>query len=117
MKKIIAFLFLSVLVLWFASEVLAATKWYEGGTLQAATREEWINATYANRLASSAQFVAEGFVGGKIVKEKGWDALKPRSVRFEKHMMDILSGSKYKNIDVSEAAIMCENVLILEDMK
>lgn len=34
------------------------TSWFAGGTLHKATVKEWRNATYANRLATSADFIA-----------------------------------------------------------
>jgi hypothetical protein len=35
----------------------ARANWFEGGTLHKATMEQWSRATYANRLATSADFV------------------------------------------------------------
>ena len=116
MKRAIMCLCVLTLFLGITSPVMAA-KWYEGGTLHNATRAEWAKATYENRLATCGEYVVSSSTGAKLLKAKGWDALKPRAVRMEKHMTDILTGTKYKKIDVEEAAIMCLAALDLEDMK
>ncbi len=105
-----------VLVFGVASQAMAA-KWYEGGTLHNATRAEWAKATYENRLATCSDYVASSTTGAKLLKAKGRDALKPRAVRMEKHMTDVLTGSKFKQVDVPEAAIMCLTAMDMEDMK
>lgn len=38
--------------------VESTPKWYEGGTLHRATMREWRSATYANKLATAADFVS-----------------------------------------------------------
>ena len=115
-KRAIMCLCMLTLFLGITSPAMAA-KWYEGGTLHEATRTQWAKATYENRLATCGEYVASSSTGARLLKTKGWNALKPRSIRMEKHMTDILTGEKYKKIDVPEAAIMCLSALDLEDMK
>jgi hypothetical protein len=42
----------------FATAAAPAEEWYQGGTLHKSTGREWHAATYRNRLATSADFVA-----------------------------------------------------------
>lgn len=116
MKKALICLCMLALSLGTVSSAIAAN-WHEGGTLHTATRAEWAKASYENRLATCGEYVASSSTGAKILKAKGWSGVKPRAVRMEKHMTDILTGSKYKNLDVQEAAIMCLAALDLEDIK
>ena len=47
-----------VIALMTAAPAFAQTPWYEGGTLQKGTVEEWNRATAENQLATSADFIA-----------------------------------------------------------
>jgi len=67
-----------------------AKEWYEGGTLHRATMREWHEASYENRLATSADFVAKLLqTDGRPVPPP--DTLKPIAEDFERGMSKVAS--------------------------
>lgn len=64
MKKILMIIMLMV-------AMSSASEWWEGGTLHGASVKEWKQATYSNKMATSADWILtlynEGSLTGKIV--------------------------------------------------
>ena len=65
--KIIFAFIACALILTAAADSAAKLKWYEGGTLHKLTALDWQKATYANKLATCADFVAHAWVN-KMLK-------------------------------------------------
>lgn len=63
---VMAAAFLLALLIACSSEN-SGTRWYEGGTLNRATALEWQDASYSNKLATCADFVAKMDSDGQFV--------------------------------------------------
>ncbi|MGR3301004.1 MAG: hypothetical protein ACUZ8I_00730 [Candidatus Scalindua sp.] len=59
MNKSISIITLSIILLLSTSTFADKAKWYEGGNLHKATVRTWNNASYRNRLATSADWFNE----------------------------------------------------------
>lgn len=88
-----------------------ARRWYEGGTLHKKTMKEWRSASYADRLATTADFVTyaadkQGTAYSSI------DELKPRAEALERQISAAGQGGYADTRMVSEVAAAC---LVLMD--
>ena len=97
MKQKFCFVF-CILTLFFAS-VIYAGEWYSGGTLHDATLREWYSASYQNRLATSADFIAA------VKRAKDMKQLKERAIELEHYITTVATdpvshGQKVKDIAV-----------------
>jgi hypothetical protein len=79
------------------------TSWFSGGTLHKSTISEWRNATYANRLATSADFIAatQNVDYGDMV------AFKKMATDLETCISTAASGGDMDNDKTSFIAAMC----------
>jgi hypothetical protein len=89
-KALLLFLVCAI-VLGVAADPAAKMKWYEGGTLHRLTALDWQKATYANKLATCADFVAHAWVNKKLkkqvaVKIHGVEDLKPLAIELVSFM-------------------------------
>ena len=90
-----------------------SAEWYSGGTLHKATIAEWHQATYANRLATCADWV-------KALEEPeteiDYSTVKPKAIELEKCITDATVDIPVirKNHDVSKYAATC---IVLLDLK
>ena len=84
-------------------------EWYEGGTLHKATVAEWHKATYANRLATSADFVV---VANRAEAERDFSTVKPKAIELARCISestkDIAEIQQHK---VTEYAAVCITLL------
>jgi hypothetical protein len=55
-----------MIIMGAAADTAAKLKWYEGGTLHKLSALDWQKATYANKLATCADFVAHAWVNKKL---------------------------------------------------
>jgi len=76
-----------------------AKEWYEGGTLHNANSREWNNATYENKLATAADWVA------KIVNVRSMADLKSKAIEVVSCVSETVKGTG--NQKVAEIAVMC----------
>lgn len=96
-----------------------AREWYEGGTLQEAGALDWQSATYENKLATSADFIAKLYNAGKLSPKasnymKNINDFKVISDELTKQINDALEPMQdkkqnektFKNQKVSEIAVM-----------
>jgi hypothetical protein len=90
----------------------ASNAWYEGGTLASggATMAEWKRATYENRLASSADFVARS-IGGNLNNLDMDDDIKPMAERLELEISAAYQVGVTDNVSVHEIAAGCITIL------
>ena len=82
-----------------------AKEWYEGGTLHKATVGEWHRATYANRLATCADWVVGA---NRAEAERDFSTVKPKAIELEKAITKATKGiSGIQHHQVTEYAAMC----------
>ena len=102
----------------FVSTSVYSGEWYEGGTLHKATVQEWQQATYENRLATSGDwFVSITKAHNPELKKKldalptsqYLSALKEFAIQLEKCVSDIVNDKKIAKSSerVAEYASMC----------
>ena len=95
-----------LIVMLFASTIYAE-EWYAGGTLHNSTSQEWRHASYRNRLATCADFIASSSEGKKIIMAEGVDAIKIRAMGLERCISEASEGADAMNLKVNEVAAMC----------
>jgi hypothetical protein len=83
----------------------AAEEWYQGGTLHNATAKEWQAATYRNRLATSADFVA-GAKAASNMKE-----LRVRAEGLERCITEGTDDPALEELKVKDVAAACLVIL------
>jgi hypothetical protein len=83
------------------------TSWFKGGTLHRATVREWRNATYANRLATSADFIA----ATQDVDFGDLEGFKRMAADLETCISTAVSGGDVDNEDVVTISAMCTVML------
>ena len=82
-----------------------AKEWYEGGTLHKATVGQWHRATYANRLATCADWVV---AANRAEAERDFSTVKPKAIELEKAIMEATKGiPEIQDHQVAEYAAMC----------
>ena len=107
MKKIIIVFAALVIVFSFSSNILAK-QWYEGGTLHYATVAEWQNASYTNKIATAADWVASSPKGKSVFRETGdINSLKPYVLNLINCVDEAAAGEGYGNMKIAEIAASC----------
>jgi hypothetical protein len=91
----------------------AERPWYEGGTLHGATMVEWRTASYANRLATAADFVA-ATSKSRGITFASMDELKEQAIALELAISTAGEGGNADHQQVSEVAAAC---LVLMDKR
>lgn len=86
-----------------ASNSNVETSWFTGGTLHKSTVKEWRNATYANRLATSADFVAST----QNVDFGDMAGFKKMATDLETCISTAVSGGDVDNEKVVTISAMC----------
>lgn len=82
-----------------------ATEWYSGGTLHKATVGEWHQATYANRLATCADWVV---AANRAEAERDFSTVKPKAIELEKCITEATKDiSEIQHHQVTEYAATC----------
>ena len=81
------------------------SKWYVGGKLHGSTVEKWNNATYANRLATSADFLS-AYMNDNGIPFSGIDNLKQPAVSLEKCISN-LAEEMGTNEKVAFLSVIC----------
>jgi hypothetical protein len=81
------------------------TKWYEGGTLHKVTSQDWHKASYCNRLATAADFIATAKVASNTTE------LRKRAEELAQCITEGTSGADLKALKVSEVAAACTILL------
>lgn len=90
-----------VAVAFFLAAAASAGEWYEGGTLHKATARQWNAATYRNRLATSADFIAAAKAASDM-KE-----LRARAAGLERCISEGTDDPRLQDLRVSEVAAAC----------
>ena len=68
----------SLIIVFSLSSTIMAKEWYKGGTLHFATVAEWQIASYTNKIATAADWVASSPKGKNIFREtRDINTLKP----------------------------------------
>ena len=87
------------------TETKTETEWYSGGTLHKATVAEWHNATYANRLATCADWVV---VSNRAEAERDFSTVKPKAIEVEICITEATKGiAEIQHHQVAEYAALC----------
>ena len=88
-------------------------RWYTGGNLHRASAAEWNSSSHANRLATSADFVASIMGTDAVRRETRGDInrLRPRAERMKSCIDDALAGNNSRTIRVSEIGAACAVLL------
>ena len=89
----------------------ASNEWYVGGTLTRAKMSEWNRASYANRLATSADFVAR-MLGGDMGNLSMDGDIKPMATRLESEISAAYQEGVTDALPVPDVAASC--ILILK---
>ncbi len=97
-KRVIACLGFAGFVI---ASAAAGEEWYQGGTLHNVTAKEWHAATYRNRLATSADFVA-GAKAASNMKE-----LRERAVGLERCITAGTDDPALEELKVKDVAAAC----------
>lgn len=86
----------------------STNKWYTGGTLHSGSVAEWNGATYANKLATAADWAMTAPQIKKKVKNSGSiDTLKPFAIELVICVNEAAGGQGYGSMSVSELAAGC----------
>ena len=80
-------------------------EWYSGGTLHKATGSSWQQASYANQLATAADFSAKLLEGE--VRFSSMDQLKPYATELTKCITGATAGQGGEDQEVSGIATLC----------
>jgi hypothetical protein len=75
--------------------------WYEGGTLHNASAGDWHNASYQNRLATAADFIA------KSVSTNNMSDLKSKATELEICITEATNDPRLYNMRVAEVGALC----------
>jgi hypothetical protein len=88
---------------------LSSTRsWYEGGTLHSAKGKDWRTATNANRLATSADFVAKASTEDLLTFTiQGIDDLKPYAVELSNCLTEFLKSEFTDTQPIPDSVFMC----------
>lgn len=82
--------------------------WYSGGTLHDATLTEWINSSYKNKTATSADFAMSFDDIKKLVVESGnMGLLKLPAVDIAICVDEVARSENMENLSVKETAASC----------
>jgi len=109
-----SFWLFSLLLLLLSAIVLTAcgggspeteTEWYVDGTLHNATIAEWHEATYANRLATCADFIVSA---NQAEAERDFSTVKPKAIELEKCITEnTVNRAEVQHQKVTESAAIC----------
>jgi len=107
MKKIL-FPVLVVFFLIIPFAVYAGGKWYENGTLHRASVAEWNRATYANKLATAADWaITRPQIKTKVKNSGSIDTLRPFASQLVTCVNEAAAGQGYGSMSVAEVAASC----------
>jgi len=98
---------LTVLLVLAAWSGGALAQWYSGGTLHSANGRQWLAATSANRLATSADFVAKAFGDRKVRSLGSVDRLKPYAHEVKACVDETFQAPGSQDLKVAEVAASC----------
>lgn len=107
--KRVSYIFTLMIVLFiFPLFVSADNSWYEGGTLHRATVSQWNKASYANKLATAADWaMIRPKIKDKVEQSRDMETLKPFAVELVQCVNEAAAGKGYDNMKVSELAASC----------
>ena len=107
MRKLI-FPVLVVLFLAIPFVVCAGGKWYENGTLHRGSVADWKKATYANKLATAADWALNiPQIKRKVKKSGSIETLKPFAVELVTCVNEATAGQGYGSMSIAEVAASC----------
>ena len=84
----------------------AERHWYDGGTLHKKMMKDWRSASYANRLATAADFVTAASTS-RGISFASMDEVKDRAVALEREISAAGEGEYADNQPVSQVAAAC----------
>lgn len=86
----------------------AGGRWYQNGTLHSASIAEWNSSTYANKLATAADWaVSRPQIKAKVENGGSIDILRPFAVELVTCVNEAATGKGYSSMSVSELAAGC----------
>ena len=106
MRRVFIFSVLIVLLLANVSIVTAGNKWYSGGTLHNATVWRWKNATYTNKLATSADWCMK-IPSIKRSINRNIENLRPYAIQLIRCMDEACAGQGYEKTRAVTVAASC----------
>jgi hypothetical protein len=82
-------------------------QWFQGGTLHNATFAEWKKATYQNRLATAADFLASTTWKGHLNSKADFDKIKVKAAMLVKGINgSVPEGSEFMKVNEIAAALV-----------
>jgi hypothetical protein len=104
MKRLLIFL----LIIFSLTSNVFAKEWYEDGTLHGATASEWLSASYQNRLATAADFLAYSKAAANM------NELKVKAISLERCITEAINDPRLHEQKISEIAAGCIILLKLK---
>jgi hypothetical protein len=88
--------------------VSSTGEWYENGTLHRANIQQWNSASYANKVATSADMaISHSKVSGKVRNSGNMSTLRPYAFELLTCINETSAGKGYETMKISEIAAMC----------
>ena len=82
----------------------SSNQWFRGGTLHNATVSQWKNATYKNKLATAADWLASTVWKGHLNSPNDFDKVKIKSEMLVKAVDKVVAETKIESMKVTEIA-------------
>ena len=91
-----------------------AKMWFEGGTLHQATYAQWNNATYANKLATSGDWLAATIWKGHVNSGDDFERLKVKAGMLARALDKVTTVEGTGSLKVAEIATM--TIMLANDL-
>jgi len=88
----------------------SSSQWFQGGNLHSATVGQWKNASYQNKLATAADWLAATKWKGHLTKPDDFDRLKLRAQMLVNAVDETVAGQKADYLKVAEIAAALINM-------
>lgn len=88
----------------------SSTQWFQGGNLHKATVAEWKNASYQNKLATSADWLSATKWKGHLTSPDDFDRLKLKAQMLVNAVDEVISGQQVGYLHVAEIAVALVNM-------
>jgi len=88
-----------------SNKAVPTKQWFEGGTLQNATIGEWNRATYANKLATSADWLAVTVWKGHLNSPNDFNKVKVKAEMLVTAVNGVVADKQIDDLNVTEFAL------------
>lgn len=88
-----------------SSDSPSSKQWFQGGNLHTATITQWMNATYENKLATSADWLAETKWKGHLNSPEDFERIKIKAQMLVQAVDNVAAGVVKGSVKVNEIAV------------